>query len=543
MLNLGGAIALLLAVAAFALRATAQSPPAIAEFAPQAQQIQQAPAEQQGAFGPGAGGGSLPSPPPRPSPPPLPSDAVYLHCVGDPPRQTEDPQSPPCVPYWAGNNGGSTYHNVFPNKINIFQTSLSGSSQGTNNQVDYPWETALFQYFNLRYETYDRKLMPILNPDVNPMGDEPHQRADAYAADQQYQAFIATTYRAYGGYYFYDQMAKEKLVVASSYPVMTEQYMAQHNPYLWQYHLGLDREMADEGQWICSRLAGKSASYAGDITYQNRKRTFGIYLDQENNSTLSYQPMLDALSSCGVKPAYEFTTYNDGSTTGPSSQDQQEYVDAIAAMKQQNVTTVVCVCLSISGGVLTSQAQSAGYNPEWIISTYFGSDFEWVMRELWPSTQLRHAFGISFQPPWHTLANDPAAWAVRQGGGTPPNDELDQFEMDETYHELLVAVSGIQLAGPDLTPTTFHNGLQRAVFPNPVTPQKMGDVGFAASHGMTTDYLEFWWSFQDAGTTSEDTAGSGVICYPNQGRRYGPQDSPRGPDQFFQEPCDPGPGG
>jgi hypothetical protein len=540
-------VALLLAVLALVLRAAQQSPPAIAEFAPQAQQIRQAPQEQTAAVGTAPNGAPLGSraPSPSPSPAAAPGTAQLLRCVGDPPRQTEDPQSPPCVASWSGSNGGSTYHNVFPNRLNIFQTSLNGSSQGADTAcggADYLWEPYLFRYFNARYETYDRLLNPICNTDVNPMGDDSHQRADAIAADQQYHAFLATTYRAYGGFYFYDQMAKQKLLVAESYPVLTEEYMSGKDPYLWQYHLGLDRQMAMEGQWICSRLAGHPASYAGDPTYTSRTRSFAVYLDQENDPSLDYAPMLSALAECGIKP-YAFKTYNDGSTTGPSSQDQQEYVNAVAAMRSQSITSVVCICLSISGGVFASEAQSAGYNPEWILSTYFGCDFEYLMRQLWPATELKHAFGVSFQPPWHTTENDPAAWAVREGGGTPPNDEIDQFLMDETYRALLVAVSGIQMAGPDLTPASFRAGLQHAVFPNPETPQRMGDVSFAGSHGMTTDLMEFWWSFTDAGSSSEDTAGSGVICYPNGGRRYSQANLPRWPDQMFQEPCDATPGG
>src|SRR5438067_1531664 len=33
-------------------------------------------------------------------------------CVGKPPRQSEDPLSPPCVAYFQGNNFGSTYQGV-----------------------------------------------------------------------------------------------------------------------------------------------------------------------------------------------------------------------------------------------------------------------------------------------------------------------------------------------------------------------------------------------------------------------------------------------
>ena len=544
---MGAAAVLLVVITTLVLRAAGQSPPAIAEFAPQAQQVKEAPQEQTALSGSGGGGAATgqASPSPAPSPPAHPQGTL-LRCIGDPPRQTEDPQSPPCVPFWAGDNGGSTYHNVFANQLNIFQTSLSGNAQGRDTQCggpDYPYELYLFRYFNERYETYNRTLTPICNTDDNPMGDASHQQADAVAADGQYHAFLATTYRAYSGFYFYDQMVKERLMVATSYPVMTESYMAAHDPYVWQYFDGIDREMAIEGQWICSRFAGRPAKYAGDLTYTGRTRTFAVYLDQENDPSLDYAPLLSALAACGVKPAYAFKTYSDGSTSGPSSEMGSEYANAIESMRSQNITTVVCLCLSIYGGAFATAAQSAGYNPEWILSSYFGQDFEWVMRELWPSTELRHAFGLSFQPPWHTLQDDPAAWAVREAGGMPPSDELDQFALDVTYRELLLAVSGIQLAGPHLTPASFHDGLQRAVFPNPVTSFKMGDVGFADSHGMTTDFDEFWWSYQDSGTTSEDTPGSGVICYPNAGARYSAQAVPRAPDQMFQEPCDPAPGG
>src|SRR4051812_871623 len=91
------------------------APPAIAEFAPQPkEQIKDAPKEQSSDFGSGGGGdvgngpASSPSPSARAASPPsvpdvaLPPAARVRRCVGDPPRQTEDPQSPPCVAFWGG---------------------------------------------------------------------------------------------------------------------------------------------------------------------------------------------------------------------------------------------------------------------------------------------------------------------------------------------------------------------------------------------------------------------------------------------------------
>ncbi|HUR49567.1 MAG TPA: hypothetical protein VMY88_08605, partial [Acidimicrobiales bacterium] len=38
-------------------------------------------------------------------------------CVGSPPRQTEDPLSPPCVASYTGDNGGATYKGVTADEI------------------------------------------------------------------------------------------------------------------------------------------------------------------------------------------------------------------------------------------------------------------------------------------------------------------------------------------------------------------------------------------------------------------------------------------
>src|SRR5687767_12663723 len=40
-------------------------------------------------------------------------------CVGRPPRQTEDPLSPPCVAHFSGDNFGATYQGVTANEITV----------------------------------------------------------------------------------------------------------------------------------------------------------------------------------------------------------------------------------------------------------------------------------------------------------------------------------------------------------------------------------------------------------------------------------------
>src|SRR5437879_6356423 len=98
-LNLLGAALVVAIVIPLTLRAAQSSPPAIAEFAPTPQHaIANAPPEQTSSFGRNPNGAAgAPAPSPSPTRPAIKPSAELKHCVGDPPRQTEDPQSPPCV--------------------------------------------------------------------------------------------------------------------------------------------------------------------------------------------------------------------------------------------------------------------------------------------------------------------------------------------------------------------------------------------------------------------------------------------------------------
>ena len=131
-----------------------------------------------GDSGTGAPAGPLLAPPP----PPLtgvggrPSNK---ECVGTPPRQTEDPMSPPCVAFYQGDNGGATYEGVDRGEIRIIfyleggRTAINnshGSDTTPTNALFDLWQPArgsedmyvewlrVWQtYFANRFQTYDRR--------------------------------------------------------------------------------------------------------------------------------------------------------------------------------------------------------------------------------------------------------------------------------------------------------------------------------------------------------------------------------------------------
>ncbi|MHB8510258.1 MAG: hypothetical protein ACYDGR_16705 [Candidatus Dormibacteria bacterium] len=97
--------------------------------------------------------------------------AQQAACVGNPARQTEDPLSPPCVPFWQGDNGGVTSKGVTRSAITII---LADARYGHDGDVysdppktnDSPIDTTtrlLLRYFQSRFQTYGRTVRLIMD--------------------------------------------------------------------------------------------------------------------------------------------------------------------------------------------------------------------------------------------------------------------------------------------------------------------------------------------------------------------------------------------
>src|SRR5687768_80165 len=97
-------LALLVLLVSIALTVRQPPPPSIAEFAPQAVEQITDPSEESTAGRAARSGADAASADEALGAQATPSIDVprVRRCVGDPPRQIEDPQSPPCVPYWSG---------------------------------------------------------------------------------------------------------------------------------------------------------------------------------------------------------------------------------------------------------------------------------------------------------------------------------------------------------------------------------------------------------------------------------------------------------
>lgn len=533
------ALAMMVIVGVIALSAAQPPPPTIAEFAPQAvENITDAPQEQTSKFGSagngagGAEGEATPTPGPGAGNKAEVIDVPRVrHCIGDPPRQTEDPQSPPCVPYFAGDNGGATSKGVTANEVIIsYPVSIE----------KIPDIQLLASFFNSRYEFYGRKIrLASYTPRGGAFGkaDAAAMNADAQGVAEEQQAFGSITYPGRDGAekIFYDELARRKVLSVDVKPSSRNgTHFASKAPYQWAVQADFGSMMRTYGKFLCSSLSGRSARYAG-ADLASTKRTFGLVIGSAaDGSTADSSILKNELSRCGESFVAERTLNSDSS-------DLREGQSVMLDFKLEPVTSVVCLC---SAGQLDQKlmrgATAQGYQPEWLVQAYQSQDFE-AAGTTWPKDQSNHAFGLTFRNKLLPLEDMPWYSAVKSIDPTWQPDRQQGYNtaMVERYWELLVMAAGIQMAGPKLTPATFAAGLQKARFPNPAAgaaPLFQAGVSFSGSDfTFFDDAAMIWWSQSDRNYTAN--VSEGAYCYVDRGRRYQASNWPSGDPAFFSGPC------
>ncbi len=565
--NLGVALTVLAVLLPLLLNAATAAPPTAAEFSPNAQQIiKKAPPGQAAAVN-GSGEGAAPGPggtgpgagKPTPSPTPvlasappqvaIPQNQVKA-CVGPPPlRQIEDPQSPPCKAYWKGDNGGATSRGVTRDAIYI----AVPTPESANAQY-----SALANFFNKRFQFYGRKIvLEFCGSSGGGSGssDQANQIADAALAASGCggpKPFASTFYRQNNGAFYMQEMGcRYKTITMGSYSPYDKKYLNNCAPYLYQYPMEADEEFANIGEWACNRLVGKLAQWAGGNDSSTppqpltaRKRSFGILLEPFTDTDLvsrrgALDPMVKRLRACGADLLEKDIIVNP--VTGDF--DPSSAQNAMLQLKQDNVTSVICMCNFFSFGTLQRAADSSAYQPEWISSTFGLNDVNSsFVLGAGPPSQMQHTFGLTFQPRMVNPLLNPYNVALAEGDPSQAPDTATTGEAKlEVYRALLLIASGIQMAGPNLTVDSFRDGLRNTVFPNPITVTHAGAVDVKPDgYSLTADGAEWFYSTTAKGPFSDSGAHPGTACYLFGGERHRLGDWPKGDAPFFSSTCDSG---
>jgi hypothetical protein len=416
---------------------------------------------------------------------------------------------------------------------------------------------ALINFFNDRFQLYGRTIkLQFCSASGGGSGsaDQANQVADAALAAAGCgggpKPFASTMYRAgnNGAYYIPQMACRYKVIAVGSYSPFDGAFMDRCAPYAYQYSMLVDNQFANIGEWMCNRLVDQKAMYggtspirAGGPPLNTVPRTFGVLLepfadDDPVSRRDALDPITERLRACGSPVSERAVIVNPirGSSDAPTAQN------AILQLKNEGVTSIVCMCNFYSFGTLGRAADAAAYTPEWISSSFGLNDVDSSFILGYDlDTQLSHTFGITFHPRIVKPLENPYNVALLEGDPSQPPDITVLVEGNlEIYRALLLLASGIQMAGPKLTPQTFEAGLRRAVFPNPITAAHAGAVGFQLDgHSMTTDAAEWWFDVDALGPFGDSRAHRGTVCYIDGGRRHSLGEWPRGPAPFFHAPC------
>jgi hypothetical protein len=521
-------LVVLVIVATAALVFVPPAPPSVAEFAPQAErQIDASPTAQSSRFGAGDGSCDATATACTPgsasrgaaaatattsttSPAAQILKARVRRCVGTPPRQTEDPQSPPCVNYFDGDNGGATAKGVTRDAIRIAVTDYA-----------YEYFQVLVDHFNVRYEFFGRKLQLVK------IARLPDQRATAVAADEQARPFAATDWATgnvdVGAYQ--QELARRNIVSVVGEPkYATAADYRRLAPYAWSYSPTLDEVEQNSGQFVCTSLAGRPARFA-DGLQKLATRKFAIFVSRPKSRSIPVSALQAELQRCGVN---DVTVYdidrNDDNTRSTAT---------FGRLRSDGVSSIILLAHQFDAGQYMFAAPP-DFRPEWILTgmPLQDNEAEWAVHG---AAQKQRLFG-----PWSfnklLAPEDTPAYRAQQDFTGDADSTVNDTRtaagragdpyFQSAYRALLLLASGIQLAGPNLTPESFARGLQGTPFPNPnpgAAPWYQARVGFRPGEfTMTGDAAVAWWS------DAADSYGGGGLnqrggfCYVGRGTRFSP---------------------
>ena len=452
------------------------------------------------------------------------SDAAGTAGAGDPEgcdeRQLTGSDYGPCpAEPFTGDNGGATAPGVTEDTITVTYrlgnsgqlTSLNAlagdaaASLGSNQEAVVEDMTTLIDYFNDEFELYGRR---VELEAFEGQGDFLAEFQGQEVQGAQVDAARAVDLGAFADISFttmtqpYAEGLTASEIVSLSPVYLTEDWYRDRAPYVYGAIWPMGSAVGEyAGQVACEGLAGLPAEFA-DESLAADERVFGLLHAENPEYTKMGDLAVATMESCGASIERRLTYALDIVSL------QQEATNAVAQMKDAGVTTIICLCDEFSPIFLTGAAFTQEYGPEWV-----------MMR--WPD-------------PWGRLAvPDQFARSIHLGGSTPAFEDSEigtvvdaatdgagvasPEAIDAVYRQLLLLFSGLQAAGPELTPDSFQAG----VFALPSTdegvlgPWEFGD----GRYNPNTSFQLGWWS-GEAASNLDDVAGSVQDCAPGAWYRY-----------------------
>ena len=510
-----------------ALRLPQQNPTPVLEYAPVPPDDNSSP--NTGNLG-SLGLGQSPSLSEGSLPPPLPGGGKSppgKHCVGKPPRQTEDPMSPPCVPFFTGDNGGATwqgvtkdevtvvaYHDVgnYNNEsspgggtfIDVDKPPLSpcpkGTGDGDPNTCDHQitrQTRALSIFFNNRFQTYNRHVhfWIYFARGGTPAG----RRNDAIAIYDRLRPFAVLDQATFQGNNeaFEDALAARKVLVFTSETTLALRFFTKYPGFVWGFWPDTEHWAEMYSSYVCTKVKPFKVSRMGnppgsDVQHVGKDRKYGLFYTADTGEPglkRFRELVIPKLRACGVTwDSENVGTYPKNRFVTDNSDPGGNQAQTVQKFKVNGVTTVLWL-----GGVegrFSQYAEGAKYYPEIVLAGDLNQDNNVTAREqaqtVWQNAWITH-FNVRFD------ANEatPGFRAYRASYPGAPEDEARY--VNDFYRDHFMLFTAIQVAGPRVTPERVDQGFHA------IPPKASKDPYVASCYFDPVDYscvkdsTEMWW--------------------------------------------------
>ena len=436
--------------------------------------------------------------------------------------------APPCVPVPTGSNGGATSSGVTGTAVNLVYyrpqpgglTSAVSSAAGTPAQALATVQSYVAM-LNQIFEMYGRHVNLIPFEASGGDGDPVAAHADAVTVAEQDHAFASIGGPATTSAYV-DELARLHVLCMVCGDSSTYGLIAQNAPYQWANLPTADTSLNVTLDYIIAKLNGKDAIWAGDPAMHTRKRSFIVVSETSEPPSPGFNELATSLAN-KIKAEHvnvassTALTYTLNLTTLPT-----QAATLAEKLKTSGATSVVFAGDPIMPIYLTKACANIGYFPEWIITGIVLTDTSTLGR-YYDQSEWAHAFGVSsLAVPVPVAASDSYhLYRWWYGADTSPAS-LAAPAILPGYVQFF---TGVQLAGPHLTPETFTEGLFRAppTGGGPTSPlEAYGDQGAAPrpSYASPADYTFLWYDATAKGPDEEGTVANGLMQHVNGGARY-----------------------
>jgi hypothetical protein len=339
--------------------------------------------------------------------------------------------------------------------------------------------SALAEYFNQRMQFYGRKLKVQFydgkGSGVTELqgGGQAEAEADAITVAEEIGAFAELNG---GSAPFADALARKK-VLSFGTPYLSRNWHVDRRPYNWSVATDCSIIVESVAEFSNQTLAGHTAKWAGG-NLKDKPRKFAAFSPENPWYVDCVDQAIKIAEDAGNKVDLRVTYRLDIDSMS------NQAANIIAKLKSEGITTILCGCDPIIPVFLTTKATEQNYQPEWVVAGTALSDID-LVAQLYDQEQWSHAFGVSFLSSFL-----PVESGIGYSAYKSVRDDEPAFAVEVIYSQMYMLALGIHMAGPNLTPASFEQGM----FAYPGGSGPFGTWGFDEdSYTPTQDYRVIWY--------------------------------------------------